>query len=132
VEDGAFVENATVHGNSYGTSCAAIARVLASGKSCVLDLDVQGVRALAERGGEAWLPRFVWVSPPSMDALRERLEARGTETAESLAQRLDTATREISFAATSRLFDLIVINEDVSTAYAELLDFIQRETEVAQ
>jgi guanylate kinase len=128
VDAGEFVEHAIVHGNLYGTSYAAVAKVFSSGKCCVLDLDVQGVMALAQRGGEEqWSPRFVWVSPPSINALRKRLEARGTETAEALAKRLDTATREIAFAATSRVFDLTLINDDFSVAYGELLKYVQRE-----
>lgn len=130
VANNEFVEHATVHGNMYGTCFASISGVLASGKSCILDLDVQGVQALEEYGkkgdSKAWLPRFIWVSPPSMSSLRERLEGRG-ESLESLEKRLDTATREIAFAATSRIFDLTVITDDRTRSFNELDRFVSRE-----
>lgn len=128
IEAGEFLEHAVVHGNRYGTSVAAVENTFARGKCCVLDLDVQGVAALAERDDDnSWSPRFVWVSPPSLTALKERLEARGTESPESLAKRMDTATREISFAATSRVFDLTIINDDFDVAYVELDAYVKRE-----
>lgn len=127
VEDNAFLEYATVHGNSYGTTVAAVGRVIESGMSCILDLDVQGVEALAAREDAPWSARFVWVAPPSMEALEARLAARGTETPESMAKRLDTATRELTFAATSRIFDITIINAEISKAYKELSTFIRRE-----
>lgn len=123
-----FLEHALVHDNRYGTSMAAVEKVFETGKCCVLDVDVQGVASVAEScDDELWSPRFVWISPPSLTVLRERLKARGSETPESLEKRMDSATREIAFAATSRLFDLTIINDNVDEAYGELEAFIRRE-----
>lgn len=127
VEANAFLEYAKVHGNLYGTTVEAVGKVVQSGRSCILDVDVQGVEALAAREDSPWSARFVWVAPPSMEALEERLAGRGSETPESMAARLDTAAREMSFAATSRVFDLTIINEDVSMAYNELVGYVRRE-----
>lgn len=126
VKDEKFVEYARVHGQYYGTSYQAVDRVLQGGETCLLDLDVQGVESVRKKEGLDWEARFVWVAPPSIEALRERLKGRGTETEETLKTRLDTATREIAFAATNDVFDLIVVNDVVEDAYAELKEFINR------
>lgn len=125
IRENEFVEYAQVHGNYYGTSSRAIDRVLEMGKACVLDLDVQGVKALSKSENLTWSPRFVWIAPPSIKDLEERLVNRGTESDETLARRLTTARREMEFAATSNVFDRIIINKDISTAYQELKAFIE-------
>lgn len=124
-----FVEYAQIHGFYYGTSYAAVDAAV-NDAFCILDLDVQGVEALRERGDAPWAPRFIWIAPPSISALRERLQSRGTETEETLKTRLDTATRELSYAATNAIFDLTIINDDVDAAYEELAGFIKTETEM--
>lgn len=119
-----FVEYAQVHGWYYGTSYESVSNVLSSGGTCVLDLDVQGIETLRKSENLDWDARFVWVAPPSVDALRERLVSRGTETEETLKARIDTATRELAYAATNNVFDLIVVNDRFDDAYEELKDFI--------
>lgn len=74
---GLFLEHAHVHGNVYGTSLAAVRRVREQGKVCVLDIDVQGARSVKRAALGA---AFVFIAPPSMGALEERLRGRGTET----------------------------------------------------
>ena len=65
----------------YGTSKSSVNDVLNSGKICILDIDVQGVKAVKETD---LTPLLVFIKPPSLDTLEERLRARGTETEESL------------------------------------------------
>lgn len=125
VEEGKFIEHATVHNQSYGTSYEAVIEVLKGGKVCILDLDVQGVDIMRKSGLE-WDARFVWIAPPSIHALEDRLRARGTETTKTLKRRLDTAIREIAYAATNNVFDLTIINSDLESAYKELRDFVDR------
>lgn len=124
ISNNEFIEHAEVHGRFYGTSFAAVQSVLASNRACILDLDVQGIESVRQKQDLQWEPRLIWVAPPSMDALRERLVNRGSETEASLKVRLDTAMKEMSFAATNSIFDLTVINEDVDEAYAEVEGFI--------
>ena len=81
VEEGQFIENAQFSGNMYGTSKTAVEDVLANGKICILDIDVQGVKAVK---GTDLSPLLVFIKPPSLETLEERLRARGTETEESL------------------------------------------------
>lgn len=127
IAKGAFVEYAEVHGHYYGTSYQAVNAVLSEGNVCILDLDVQGVEALRKKEGLDWVARYIWIAPPSISALEERLRDRCTETDETLRTRLDTATREIAYAATNNVFDLTVINRDVDEAYEELRQYINRE-----
>ena len=77
-----FIETAEFSGNMYGTSRAAVEAVAESGKVCILDIDVQGVRAVKESRLEG--VRYVFVRPPSLEVLEERLRARGTETEEAI------------------------------------------------
>ena len=124
-----FVEYAEVHGasNKYGTSLAAINNA-SDGSICLLDLDVQGVETVRRKQLENndWDARFVWVAPPSIYALEERLRSRATESDERIARRLKNATKELAYAATSDVFDLILINDNVERALAELGQFVKR------
>ena len=68
-------------GNMYGTSKSSVEDVLNSGKICILDIDVQGVKAVKKTD---LIPLFVFIKPPSLETLEQRLRDRGTETEESL------------------------------------------------
>lgn len=75
--NGEFVEWAEVHGNRYGTLVSEVQSKLASGSSLILEIDVQGALQVKERFPEAVL---IFIKPPSLEVLRERLVGRGTET----------------------------------------------------
>lgn len=114
IEAGEFVEWAQVFDHRYGTLVSEVERNLSSGRSLILEIDVQGALAVRERYPEAVL---VFVAPPSPEELRARLEGRGTETAESLALRLAIAEREM---ALRDRYDAIVVNDDLERATEEL------------
>eukprot|EP00775_Hariotina_reticulata_P012850 gene12850-12977_t len=97
VEGGMFLEHALVHGNMYGTSLAAVARVSAEGKHCVLDIDVQGAQQV-RRSAVGDLSLFIFIAPPSHEELERRLRNRGTESEEKVLQRLSNAEAEIAKA----------------------------------
>jgi guanylate kinase len=111
---GRFLEHATVFGNSYGTSRAAVDGVLARGKSVVLDIDWQGARSIKTRMPEAVT---VFILPPSRAALRERLVKRGQDPAEVIERRMHEATSEMSHYLE---FDHVVVNDDFEAALADL------------
>lgn len=92
VAEGKFLEYAEVHANMYGTSIQTVRDVLETGRVCVLDIDVQGARAVRESGLKAI---FVFVAPPSLEDLANRLAGRGTETVEQITRRLNNAKAEI-------------------------------------
>jgi guanylate kinase len=128
IAGGAFLESAEFSKNVYGTSFEAVRDVHASGRTCVLDIDLQGVqsvkRAVASNPGDFDVG-YVFIAPPSIEVLKQRLEGRGTETPESIKLRLEAAQREMDFArANSSFHDRIIVNDDADAAYGELLDFI--------
>jgi guanylate kinase len=122
VREGGFLEHAVFSGNMYGTSCAAVGKVAESGKICILDIDVQGVKLIKQSDLEA--PSYVFIKPPSREALEKRLRARRTESEDSLAKRLAAADAEMEYGETPGNFDIIIVNDDLEKAYQELRTFM--------
>lgn len=118
VSAGHFLEHASVHGNCYGTSRAAVERVAADGRCCVLDIDVQGARSVKASG----LPAvFAFVAPPSLGELEARLRGRGTEDGAAVERRLAAARGEIeSLNDDPGLWDFVIVNDDFAEASAQL------------
>lgn len=114
VDGGEFLEWAQVHNHRYGTLASEVDRNLGEGRSLILEIDVQGAFNVKKRFPDAVL---VFIMPPSMEVLRERLVGRGSETEESLALRLKNAEREIELASE---YDAIVVNDDLAAATSEL------------
>lgn len=113
IEEDAFIEWANVHGAKYGTSYEALNPAIKGDADIILDVDVQGALSLQDRRIEAL---YIFVSPPSFDALKERLEGRGSEDEESLKLRLWNAKREMEYTPK---FSKVVVNDNVDTAYEE-------------
>jgi len=93
-----------------------------SPKRCILDIDLQGVKQLHEHGPKQsppLLPVFLFLSPPSVPHLKDRLAGRGTETDESMRKRLDAAKAEIEHALTGA-HDIVIVNDDLERAGAQL------------
>jgi guanylate kinase len=119
IERGEFLEHATVHNASrYGTPRPPIDRALADGKSVLLEIDLQGARAVKAAMPEALL---VFLLPPSWEELVRRLVGRGTESAEEQQRRLDTAKVEL---AAQDEFDVKVVNEEVGQAAREVVELL--------
>ena len=110
IEAGGFLEYAEVFGNYYGTPKMEVIQMLEQGIDVLLEIDVQGAIQIKEVYPEAVL---VFILPPSLEELRNRLSGRGTETPEVLERRLGEATKEISFV---KEYDFAVINDDLETA----------------
>ncbi len=119
VADDEFLEWATVHNLSrYGTPRPPVEATLASGRSVLLEIDLQGARQVKRAMPEAVL---VFLLPPSWDELVRRLIGRGTETAAEQARRLETAKVEL---AAQDEFDVHVVNDDVERAAQEVVDLL--------
>ena len=118
---GKFIETAEFSGNMYGTSIEAVKSVADQGKICVLEIDVQGAVSVSKTDLHA---RFAFIKPPSWEILETRLKGRGTESAEAIDKRLQTARKELDFLESSKLFECVIVNDDIDTAYAELKKFI--------
>lgn len=123
VAAGEFLEWAIVHGRAkYGTPRAPVERVLAEGRSILVEVDLQGARQIRESGMDA---QFVFLKPPSWDELVRRLVVRGTESEAEQERRLTTAKEEL--AAESE-FDVTLVNHDVEQVCKELVALMQAGT----
>ena len=118
---GDFLEWAEVHANLYGTSRRVVEGMRASGFDAILTIDIQGA---AQARGLFPDAISVFVMPPSLNALIERLESRGTDTADDRQLRLNNALHEMEQYAN---FDYVVINDDLNRAIDELLAIITAE-----
>jgi guanylate kinase len=114
VGEGAFLEHARVFDNYYGTSEAAVREPLAQGRDVVLEIDWQGAQQVRRRFPDAV---SIFIAPPSIEALRERLSGRGQDSAEIVERRMADARSELSHYPE---YDYLVINDEFATALAEL------------
>jgi guanylate kinase len=118
VEQGRFLEHATVHGDLYGTHRAIVEDLTARGFDVLLNIDVQGGEQVRRSGMEAVL---VFLMPPSDEELQRRLKARRTESPQDLARRLAAARNEMARASD---YDHRVVNDDVERAAKEVRGII--------
>ena len=128
VQANLFLEHAVVHGNLYGTSWKSLRDVQEQDKRCLLDIDVQGVQALKKQtvySGANWKPRYIFVAPPSLDILLERLASRGTEDELSLKRRTAMAQTEVEYGLQKGNFDGIIINDDLDNACREFTQLVK-------
>lgn len=116
IEAGDFLEYEEVYKDRYyGTLRQQVDRQLAAGDNVVCDVDVLGGQRIKQIYGDRALSLFI--QPPSIEALRERLEGRGTDSPEVIADRLARAEFELTFADK---FDRVIINDDLERAKAEV------------
>ena len=115
IRENRFVEHAEFGGNFYGTSRSAIETIARSGRVCILDLEIRGCESM--RGLAGMAPLFVFIRPPSLAVLEQRLRARGTETEGSLQRRMEAAGDALRYGATPGNFDVVVVNDDLEHAY---------------
>lgn len=118
IAEGGFLEWAQFAGNRYGTPREPVERRLAAGQPVLLEIELQGARQVRAAMPEALM---VFLAPPSWAALEERLRGRATEDDDAIARRLARGRLEMAAAAE---FDEVVVNDDVSRAAEQLLDFL--------
>lgn len=119
VEQDTFLEHARVYGNYYGTSRAFVDEQLSVGYDVLLDLDVQGAAQVKKSYPEAVL---VFVFPPSLEVLKERLKNRGLDDPSVIDQRLRIAKGEIKRYAD---YQYVIINREIEESLGELKSIIQ-------
>jgi guanylate kinase len=128
LKENAFIEHALVHGNYYGTLKSPISEVLAEGNSMILDIDVQGaakvrdyVRSLPNTDAMKIGYVDIFIKPPSLEELRDRLVGRGTDSPQTIEKRLMNAEGEMARAGE---YMYRVTNDDLSMCYKRLCDLI--------
>lgn len=118
---GGFVESANFGGNFYGTSVQAVKSVAEKGLICVLDIEMEGVRQIKKTDLNA---RVCFLQPPSVGELERRLRSRGTEKEEAVQKRLKQAENEMRYCREEGRGDMVVVNDDLETAYKELEEWV--------
>ena len=122
VEDSAFLEWATVFGNSYGTPKAQVKAGLREGQDYLFDIDWQGTQQLYQKM-ETDVVR-VFILPPSLAELQRRLNGRATDSADVIAARMERARAEISHWDG---YDYVVVNDDVEACYSQVCEILHAE-----
>jgi len=120
IDNNQFVEWEMVYpGSYYGTTVEEIERIWNENKTPILDIDVQGALRVKEIYGDSALTIFI--KPPSLEVLKERLQKRGTDSEEQIKTRIDKAAEEIAF---SNNFDHIILNDDLDKASAAVKELV--------
>lgn len=121
IEEGGFLEWAEVYGNYYGTPLPMIQKKLDAGQDILLEIDTQGALHVMEKCPEGI---FIFLLPPSIKELEQRIRGRGTETEESLQRRLGAAKEEIQVG---RKYQYVVVNDRVNLAVERIVGILDAE-----
>ena len=124
IVNGEFLEYATVHGNMYGTSLVQIEKALLYGQSLILAIDVQGGINVKQMMKNAVL---IFLSPPSMEELKKRLNNRATDNQHSISLRLKNAEWEMGFL---NRYDYQITNDTVENAVIKIKEIIEKDNEI--
>jgi len=120
IEDEMFLEHAYVHGNYYGTSLKPVKQALKDEKLVIFDIDVQGNAIVTNRLGD--ITTSVFISPPTLSELKNRLESRATDSQEVIDKRISMAKREIQRISE---YDYLIVNDKLEEA-ADILKTIAK------
>ena len=120
INDNEFLEWAFVYGNFYGTSAKLVKNSINSGQKILLEIDWQGASQIRQRYNREMLT-LIFIMPPSLEILKERLQKRGQDKISVITERLATAKEEM---AKSQNFDYVIINDNFKTTVCELYRII--------
>jgi len=120
IEEDLLLEWAEFAGYLYGTMVSEVEPALDAGINVVLNIEIEGAKQIRKSHPAAI---FIFITPPSLEELRARLESRGDTSPEDINRRFGVAEREIAEAP--EVFDHIVVNDDLSDAIAQVLDILQ-------
>lgn len=121
IKNGKMLEYTEFVGNYYGTPLDKVNELINAGKEVLLEIEVNGAMQVRERCKDAI---FIFIAPPSFDALKNRLIQRGTESKGKIEERIRKAEREIGLA---EMYDYIVVNDEVKNAADKILAIIRAE-----
>ena len=122
IEDKQFLEYTDVQGNLYGTTYGAVQSIRENEAICVLVLDAKAVQGIKEGSdSSSFKARYMFVKPPDMEALEDRLVERGTEDELEIERRLEAAEAEIEFGTSSGYYEEIVTNEVLENCFADVV-----------
>jgi guanylate kinase len=121
IQEDELLEWAEVYGNFYGTPCRQVREMLKNGKDIVLEIDAQGATQIKNKFPQGV---FVYIAPPSLEELANRIYKRGTDTLEVIKNRLSCANNELSYVHN---YNYVVVNDEVQAATKKIAAIITAE-----
>ena len=119
IEADEFLEWARFSGNCYGTPRASVMKHIEAGEQVILEIEIQGARQVKAQMPEAHL---IFIEPPSLEVLEQRLRGRGTDSEDAILRRLETARVELSGKME---YDMRLVNDDLDVATEELIAYVE-------
>ena len=121
IQEDQFIEYAEYVGNYYGTPVQYVKDTMAEGHDVFLEIEVEGAKQVRKKFPDAL---FIFLAPPSLDHLKERLIGRGTETDEKIQSRVNEARKEVEMM---NLYDYVVVNDEVHLAKERIQSIVEAE-----
>ena len=121
IQEDQFIEYAEYVGNYYGTPVQYVKDTMAEGHDVFLEIEVEGAKQVRKKFPDAL---FIFLAPPSLDHLKERLIGRGTETDEKIQSRVNEARKEVEMM---NLYDYVVVNDEVHLAKERIKSIVEAE-----
>ncbi|UXR70343.1 guanylate kinase [Staphylococcus sp. IVB6246] len=121
IEQDAFIEYAEYVGNYYGTPVQYVKDTMNEGHDVFLEIEVEGAKQVRKKFPDAL---FIFLAPPSLDHLKERLIGRGTDSSEKIQRRVDEARKEVEMM---NLYDYVVVNDEVDLAKDRIQSIVEAE-----
>ncbi|MGW9774502.1 guanylate kinase [Staphylococcus sp. 093350072-1] len=121
IQEDQFIEYAEYVGNYYGTPVQYVKDTMAEGHDVFLEIEVEGAKQVRKKFPDAL---FIFLAPPSLDRLKERLIGRGTETDEKIQSRVNEARKEVEMM---NLYDYVVVNDEVHLAKERIQSIVEAE-----
>lgn len=121
IEADAFIEYAEYVGNYYGTPVQYVRNTMDAGKDVFLEIEVEGAKQVRKKFPEAL---FIFLAPPSLAHLEERLIGRGTESKDVIAYRISEARKEVEMM---NLYDYVVVNDEIEQAKSQIQTIVEAE-----
>ena len=121
IQEDQFIEYAEYVGNYYGTPVQYVKDTMAEGHDVFLEIEVEGAKQVRKKFPDAL---FIFLAPPSLDHLKERLIGRGTETDEKIQSRVNEARKEVEMV---NLYDYVVVNDEVHLAKERIQSIVEAE-----
>ena len=121
IQEDQFIEYAEYVGNYYGTPVQYVKDTMAEGHDVFLEIEVEGAKQVRKKFPDAL---FIFLAPPSLDHLKERLIGRGTETDEKIQSRVNEARKEVEMI---NLYDYVVVNDKVHLAKERIQSIVEAE-----
>lgn len=119
IQNDGFLEWAEFSGSKYGTLKSQVNEHLSAGKRTILEIELAGARQIKRSAPDA---AFIFIAPPSLQVLRQRLVDRGTESDAEISRRIQIAEEELAGMSE---FDFILINDDLESSFEQLLNYCE-------